>query len=127
MVAVQLRDVPDDVHRELKVRAARAGQSLSEYALAVLTEHTAAPTLAEIADRIAYRTAVEPTTSVAEITSSVGLDAESVPKSRYSTAVFTTLRCATGVVHDAAGNTVRGFRRFRLRSSLPPGVRSRSR
>jgi antitoxin FitA len=67
MVAVQLRDVPDDVHRELKVRAARAGQSLSEYALAVLTEHTATPTLAEIADRIAHRTAVEPTTSVAEI------------------------------------------------------------
>jgi plasmid stability protein len=67
MVAVQLRDVPDDVHRELKVRAARAGQSLSEYALAVLTEHTATPTLTEIADRIAHRTAVEPTTSVAEI------------------------------------------------------------
>lgn len=67
MVAVQLRDVPDDVHRELKVRAARAGQSLSEYALAVLTEHTATPTLAEIADRIAHRTAVEPATSVAEI------------------------------------------------------------
>jgi plasmid stability protein len=67
MVAVQLRDVPDAVHRELKVRAARAGQSLSEYALAVRTEHTATPTLAEIADRIAHRTAVEPTTSVAEI------------------------------------------------------------
>ena len=67
MVAVQLRDVPDEVHRELKVRAARAGQSLSEYALAVLTEHTATPTLAEIADRIAHRTAVEPTTSVDEL------------------------------------------------------------
>ena len=63
MVAVQLWDVPDDVHRELKVRAARAGQSLSEYALAVLTEHTTTPTLAEIA----HRTAVEPTTPVAEI------------------------------------------------------------
>ena len=67
MVAVQLRDVPDEVHRELKVRAARAGQSLSEYALAVLTEHTAIPTLAEIADRIAHRTAVEPTTSIDEL------------------------------------------------------------
>ena len=65
--SVQLRDVPDDMHRELKVRAARAGQSLSEYAQAVLTEHTATPTLAEIADRIAHRTAVEPTTSVDEL------------------------------------------------------------
>ena len=40
---------------------------MSEYALMVLTEHTATPTLAEIADRVAHRTAVEPTTSVAEI------------------------------------------------------------
>lgn len=76
MVAVQLRDVPDEVHRELKVRAARAGQSLSEYALSVLTEHTATPTFAEIADRIAHRTAVEPTTSVAEIVRN-GRDARS--------------------------------------------------
>lgn len=27
---IQIRNVPDDVHRELKVRAARAGMSLSD-------------------------------------------------------------------------------------------------
>ena len=67
MASLQLRDVPEDVHRELKVRAAKAGQSLSEYALAVLKTHTAHPTFAEIADRIAQRTAVEPTSSVGEL------------------------------------------------------------
>ena len=67
MAALQLRDVPDDVHRELKVRAARAGQSLSDYALAVLKTHTATPTFAEIAERIALRAGVEPSTSVGEL------------------------------------------------------------
>jgi antitoxin FitA len=67
MAALQLRDVPEDVHHELKLRAAKAGQSLSEYALAVLKAHTATPTYAEIAERIAQRSAVEPTTSVAEL------------------------------------------------------------
>lgn len=28
---IQIRNVPDDVHRELKVRAARAGMSLSDF------------------------------------------------------------------------------------------------
>ena len=28
---IQIRNVPEDVHRELKVRAARAGMSLSDF------------------------------------------------------------------------------------------------
>ena len=67
MTSLQLRDVPEDVHRELRVRAVRAGQSLSEYVLAVLRTHTANPTFAEIADRIAQRTAVEPPISAGEL------------------------------------------------------------
>lgn len=67
MAALQLRDVPDDVHRELKVRASRAGQSLSEYTLAVLQQHVATPTLAEIAERISLRSPVEVSTPVAEL------------------------------------------------------------
>ena len=67
MAALQLRDVPEDVHRELTVRAASAGQSLSAYALAVLTAHTATPTFAQIAERIAQRPGVEPTTPVGEL------------------------------------------------------------
>jgi antitoxin FitA len=30
---VQIRNVPEDVHREIKARAARAGMSLSDYLL----------------------------------------------------------------------------------------------
>jgi plasmid stability protein len=33
---IQIRNVPDDVHAELRIRAARAGMSLSDYALAQL-------------------------------------------------------------------------------------------
>ena len=39
-VLLQIRDVPDDVHRALKTRAAAAGVSLSEYVRGVL-ERTA--------------------------------------------------------------------------------------
>ena len=28
---IQIRNVPDDIHRELKVRAARSGMSLSDF------------------------------------------------------------------------------------------------
>jgi plasmid stability protein len=38
---VQVRHVPDDVHRTLKARAARAGMSLSDY-LRIELEHIAA-------------------------------------------------------------------------------------
>ena len=58
--ALQLRDVPDDLHRELKARAARSGQSLSDYTLGVLQQHVASPTLPELIERIVQRAAVEP-------------------------------------------------------------------
>lgn len=67
MTALQLREVPEDLHRELRVRAARAGQSLSEYALAVLQRHVATPTLDEIADRISRRTPVQPAIAIGEL------------------------------------------------------------
>lgn len=67
MAALQLRDVPDDLHRELKVRAARSGQSLSEYTLAVLHQHVATPTLSDLVERISRRAAVEPDPPVGEL------------------------------------------------------------
>ena len=51
MTVVQIRNVPEETHRELKARAARAGQSLSEYALATLTEAVARPTVEEVLRR----------------------------------------------------------------------------
>ncbi len=38
MPHVQIRNMPEAMHRELKARAARAGMSLSEYLLAELRE-----------------------------------------------------------------------------------------
>jgi len=60
MSALQLRDVPEGVHRELKVRASRSGRSLSEYVLGVLTRHVSTPTFEEIAARVAGRAPGEP-------------------------------------------------------------------
>lgn len=59
-VLVQIRDVPDDVHRTLKARAAASGVSLSEYVRGVLARSATRPTPAELAARIAARGRVEP-------------------------------------------------------------------
>ena len=51
MPNVQIRNVPEDVHRRLKVEAAQSGRSLNEYLLARLTEIAERPTWAELAER----------------------------------------------------------------------------
>jgi plasmid stability protein len=58
---VQIRDVPDDVHRRLKARAAASGVSLSEYLRTVLERTASRPTPAELAARIGARGVAEPT------------------------------------------------------------------
>ena len=57
MKLLQIRNVPEDVHRTLKSRAALAGMSLSEYALAELRRAAERPTREEILARIAARPA----------------------------------------------------------------------
>jgi plasmid stability protein len=52
---VQIRNVPDDVHRRLKARAALAGMSLSEYLLAELKRSLERPTREEILGRLSQR------------------------------------------------------------------------
>lgn len=54
-VLVQIRDVPDDVHRTLKARAAASGLSLSEYLRGVLSRTAARPTAEELVERIRVR------------------------------------------------------------------------
>ncbi|MGW2273364.1 FitA-like ribbon-helix-helix domain-containing protein [Streptomyces yangpuensis] len=51
MTAFTIREVPDDVARRIKVRAAEAGQSLQSYLLGLVTRDATQPTLAEMADR----------------------------------------------------------------------------
>jgi plasmid stability protein len=56
---LQVREVPDDVHRTLKVRAAQAGTSLSEYVRAELELIASRPTPEELRTRLAAREPVE--------------------------------------------------------------------
>lgn len=52
---IQLRNVPNDLHRRLKARAALAGMSLSDYLLAEIREIAEKPTLAEMRDLLHQR------------------------------------------------------------------------
>ena len=52
---IQLRNVPDTLHRSLKARAAIAGMSLSDYLLAEIREIADRPTLAELRARLQTR------------------------------------------------------------------------
>ena len=62
---VQIRNVPSDVHRELKARAALEGMSLSEYLLRELRQALERPTLDEIRKRLSGRQPVRPRTGPA--------------------------------------------------------------
>jgi hypothetical protein len=55
---IQLRNVPDALHRSLKARAALAGMSLSDYLLKEIKEIDERPTLAELRDRLHTRRAI---------------------------------------------------------------------
>jgi plasmid stability protein len=52
---IQLRNVPDALHRGLKARAAMAGMSLSDCLLAEIKEIAERPTLAELRERLHKR------------------------------------------------------------------------
>ena len=53
--SIQIRDVPDDVHRTLRARAASAGMSLSDYLLADITRLAERPPVADVILRAASR------------------------------------------------------------------------
>ena len=55
MPSVQIKDVPEDTHRVLRERAARAHQSLQEYLRSLLIAEANQPTLDEVFDRVATR------------------------------------------------------------------------
>jgi plasmid stability protein len=56
---IQIRNVPDPLHRQLKSRAALAGMSLSDYLLGELRQIAERPTLDEMRARLAGRSAVD--------------------------------------------------------------------
>ena len=57
-VMIQLRNVPDDLHRKLKSRAALAGMSLSDYLLREIRQVAELPTMEEFRERLAGRSEV---------------------------------------------------------------------
>lgn len=52
---IQIRNVPDRIHRTLKVRAAEACLTLSDYLLREITSVADRPTIVELAHRIRAR------------------------------------------------------------------------
>jgi len=52
MAHIQIRNVPPDLHRKLKVRAAQAGMTLSDYLLAEIRRVGELPTMEEIVTRV---------------------------------------------------------------------------
>ena len=55
MVAITVRDIPNDVRDELAGRAARAGKSLQEYVRALLVESASRPTAEDVISRARAR------------------------------------------------------------------------
>jgi antitoxin FitA len=56
---IQIRNVPDDVHKALKIRATKEGMSLSDYLLREVTKVAGTLTVQEVVERAARRGPVE--------------------------------------------------------------------
>jgi plasmid stability protein len=56
---IQIRNVPDELHRKLKVRAAQMGMTLSDYLLSEIEQIAEKPTLRELMERLAHDEPVE--------------------------------------------------------------------
>jgi antitoxin FitA len=63
---IQIRNVPDALHRRLKSRAALAGMSLSDYLLSEIRELAKRPTPEELRERLERRSAVTPAVAPAQ-------------------------------------------------------------
>jgi plasmid stability protein len=65
-VMIQIRNVPDELHRRLKARAALAGMSLSDFLLKEISAVAERPTMEEMRERLARRSRVETGESAAD-------------------------------------------------------------
>lgn len=64
---IQVRNVPDALHRTLKAQAAQEGKSLSDYLLGELRKSAERPTLAELRRRLQSREPVKVSVSSAKV------------------------------------------------------------
>jgi plasmid stability protein len=63
---IQIRNVPDALHRRLKSRAALAGMSLSDYLLSEIRQVAERPTLDELRARLELRPGITPSVAPAQ-------------------------------------------------------------
>jgi antitoxin FitA len=63
---IQVRNVPDSIHRTLKAQAALAGMSLSDFLLAEIRHLAERPTIAELRERLRRRSRIAGPVSAAE-------------------------------------------------------------
>jgi plasmid stability protein len=66
-VMIQIRNVPEKLHRQLKSRAALAGMSLSDYLLQEIRQSAERPTIEEFRVRLKERPPVTLSISPAEV------------------------------------------------------------
>jgi len=66
-VMIQIRNVPEKLHRQLKSRAALAGMSLSDYLLREIGQIAERPTMEEFRARLKERPPVTLSISPAEV------------------------------------------------------------
>jgi plasmid stability protein len=64
---IQIRHVPDPLHRKLKARAAQEGKSLSDYLRREIQRIAERPTLEEVMERLARLSPVNPRVPPAQI------------------------------------------------------------
>lgn len=64
---IQIRNVPESLHRRMKSRAALAGMSLSDYLLAELRQIAEMPTMEEMRERLARLPPVQLSISPTEL------------------------------------------------------------
>jgi len=64
---IQIRNVPDEVHEELRVRAARRRVSLSDYLLRLAENDVARPTADEWLERVKSRVPIRSSMSSARM------------------------------------------------------------
>ncbi len=65
-IMIQIRNVPEDLHRQIKARAALAGTSLSDYLLNEIRQMTERPTIEELRARLRSRADTAPSVSPAD-------------------------------------------------------------
>lgn len=64
---IQIRNVPDPLHRKLKARAAEQGLTLSDFLLRLAEREVSRPTIAELTERLRREEPLDTSIAPAEI------------------------------------------------------------